>query len=104
MSQSFANESVEVLLIDDNDLKGNTSDMCNRFDKINYFVADCATNSSEGSPEIQCECCTLCCKDENVTCNDEEWLGSHESMWENGYTRWSWTFESGSVTPLLGDR
>jgi hypothetical protein len=81
--------------------------MCNRFDKINYFVADCASDSSASTSddaEIQCECCTLCCNDENVTCNDEEWMGNHESMWENGYTRWKWEFESGTVSPIEGDR
>ena len=77
--------------------------MCNRLDKINHFVADCASDNT-GEAEITCDCCTLCCNDENVTCNDSEWLGNHESMWENGYTRWTWEFESGSVSPLNGDR
>jgi hypothetical protein len=97
----------EVLLIDDNSFHGNTSAMCNRLDKINFFVSDCASDpASSGidAAEIQCECCTLCCHDENVTCNDAEWLGNHESMWESGYTRWKWEFESGSVSPIEGDR
>jgi hypothetical protein len=93
----------EVFLIDDNNFKGNTSAMCSRLDKINYFVADCASSETTGA-EIQCDCCTLCCRDENVTCNDSDWLGNHESMWENGYTRWTWEFESGSVSPIEGDR
>ena len=90
-------------MIDDNEFKGNTSAMCNRLDRINYFVADCASDDAGGT-EIQCDCCTLCCRDDNVSCNDAEWLGNHESQWESGYTRWEWEFESGSVSPLEGDR
>lgn len=94
----------EVFLIDDNNFSGNTSAMCARLDKINYFIADCATSPSSDEVEIQCECCTLCCNDENVTCNDAEWFGNHESMWENRYNRWEWKFDSGSVGPLIDKR
>lgn len=95
----------EVLLIDKNRFHGNASVMCDRLDKINYFISDCASDPvSSDDEEIQCECCTLCCHDENVTCNDEEWLGNHDSIWESGYNRWKWEFESGLVSPLEGDR
>ena len=100
---------LEVLLIDDNNLTGDANAMCSKYraDEINFFVADCGTSNGLFGPkavEIQCDCCSLCCHDENVTCNDAEWLGNQESMWENGYNRWQWKFESGSVGPLTDYR
>ncbi len=91
----------EVLLIDDNDLSGNTNAMCEH--ELEFFVADCGRSRiAEGRKvEIECSCCTLCCLDENVTCNDSEWLGNHEGMWETGYNRIGWDFEQGMVYPWL---
>lgn len=89
-------------MIDDNHFVGNASAVCERKDKIKYFISDCGNSSSSGGdePEIQCNCCTLCCNDENTTCNDAEWLGNQESIWETGYNRIKWEFEAGDVSRL----
>jgi hypothetical protein len=47
--------------------------------------------------EIVCDCCTLCCRDENVTCNDADWLASTEGMWEFGYDRVFWLFGNDGI-------
>ena len=51
--------------------------------------------------EIECSCCTLCCSDENTTCNDSEWLANHGGIWETGYTRVKYDFDEGMVSPLV---
>mmetsp|Transcript_4594 Transcript_4594/g.7950 ORF Transcript_4594/g.7950 Transcript_4594/m.7950 type:complete len:1277 (+) Transcript_4594:628-4458(+) len=79
-------ENLETLLIDDNNLTGNTDAMCAH--EITHFIADCA--------ELYCNCCSLCCSDEK-TCNDSEWLGNHEAVWEYDYERVYWGFEEGVI-------
>jgi len=98
---TFPQPFTEILLIDDNSLSGNTDDMC--VHEITYFVADCGGSRNVGGidKEIECSCCTLCCLDENVTCNDSEWLGNHEGMWETGYNRLRWEFEDGMISPYV---
>ena len=90
----------EVLLIDDNSLTGNTDEIC--VHEFIHFVSDCAT-TGEGDifdqRELTCSCCTLCCNDANVTCNDDEWLGNHEGIWEFGYERVRWDF--GGSNPIF---
>lgn len=112
-------KDLEIFIIDDNNLKGNADPICeNRgFDRITHFVSDCASNSSTSSfstsapgsiggwddpvlswsAEIECECCTLCCTDENTTCNDYEWLSSHDGMWQFGYERAFWNFDENGI-------
>jgi Leucine-rich repeat (LRR) protein len=94
---------LETLLIDGNNIKGNTSEMCEH--ELQHFVSDCAHgfgDFDEKLPaELECECCTLCCYDENVTCNDSDWLGNHEAIWEYGYDRVVWNFEEGGISPLV---
>ena len=91
----------ETLLIDDNALSGNTDEMCQH--EIINFISDCATTSPDiFDAEIQCSCCTLCCSDENVTCNDSEWLANHGGIWETGYNRLKWDFDdNGMISPLV---
>lgn len=101
----------ETLLIDDNDLTGNTDAMCEH--TLVHFIADCASSTEIlgiASPssyqasvdaEIECECCTLCCADSNSTCNDGEWLANHGGMWETGYSRFMWDFDNGMISPLV---
>ena len=89
---------LETLLIDDNALTGNTDAMCTH--TIRHFVSDC-TSSSASDAEIECSCCTLCCSDENTTCNDAEWFGNHGGIWETGYIRVKYDFDEGMVSPLV---
>jgi len=67
----------ETILIDDNDLTGNTNAMCEH--EIEFFISDCSKDPSVVG-EIDCSCCTLCCTDANVTCNDADWLANHEGI------------------------
>lgn len=95
---------LETLLIDDNTFSGDADAICARSDTIKFFVADCASDAGIEA-EIDCECCTLCCRDENTTCNDQEWLGNHEGIWENSYSRWQWDFgAAGTVSPMIDER
>lgn len=117
-------KKLEILLIDDNNFKGNADPVCEgrELDRMTHFVSDCASNSSTSaataapgsiggwedpilsvSAEIECECCTLCCMDENTTCNDDEWMGHHEGAWQFGYERVYWDFEeNGIVAQIFG--
>merc|ERR1712087_745268 len=94
---------LETLLIDDNDLTGDTNAMCRH--QLSHFIADCA-NETLGSggfnTELSCPCCTLCCYDNNTACNDDEWLGNHVAEKELGYgDRTYWDFgDNGFVSPL----
>ena len=90
---------LETLLIDDNALTGNTDAMCAH--TITHFVSDCASSITSYDAEIECSCCTLCCSDENTTCNDREWLGNHGGIWETGYIRVKYDFDEGMVSPLV---
>ena len=77
---------------------GNAEEICQH--PPTQFVADCGRDPGDFDMpiniELDCECCTLCCWDENTTCNDEEWLGNHKGMWEYGYERYSWGFSQPS--------
>ena len=88
----------ETLLIDDNDLTGNTDAMCAH--TLVHFIADCAHSTLAAA--FNCTCCTLCCSRENTTCNDDEWLGNHEAMWEYGYNRLYYNFDdNGIISPYV---
>jgi len=91
-------EKLETLLIDDNDLTGNTDAMCAH--TLVHFIADCAHSTLAAA--FNCTCCTLCCSRENTTCNDDEWLGNHEAMWEYGYNRLYYNFDdNGIISPYV---
>ncbi len=118
-------KDLEVMIIDDNNFKGNADPVCQGrgIDRITHFVSDCASNSAaitnssstpgsiggwddpviSGSAEIECECCTLCCMDEDTTCNDDEWIGHHEGQWQSGYDRVYWNFEENGIISEITD-
>ena len=94
---------LETFLIDDNSLKGNADPICNvrGMDRITHFVSDCASDSSNSTnsvtAEIECDCCTLCCLDDDITCNDDEWIAHHEGTWQTDYGRQYWDFEENGI-------
>ena len=53
--------------------------------------------------EMECECCTLCCMDEDTTCNDAEWIAHHEGTWQSGYERFYWDFEENGIISEVSD-
>ena len=91
---------LEVLLIDDNSITGNTDEMC--VNDLVHFVSDCGGEDFlfDSVIELNCTCCTLCCYDTDTTCNDDEWLGNTEGIWEFGYERVRWDFDVGSISPF----
>jgi hypothetical protein len=89
----------EVLLIDGNDLTGDTNAIC--VHEIEYFISDCTRDPVSNSSEIDCGCCTLCCSDDDAACNDADWLANHEGIWETYYNRVFWHFGNVSISPYL---
>eukprot|EP00529_Nitzschia_sp_RCC80_P009838 CAMPEP_0113492902 /NCGR_PEP_ID=MMETSP0014_2-20120614/28316_1 /TAXON_ID=2857 /ORGANISM="Nitzschia sp." /LENGTH=772 /DNA_ID=CAMNT_0000386749 /DNA_START=150 /DNA_END=2468 /DNA_ORIENTATION=- /assembly_acc=CAM_ASM_000159 len=80
---------LDVLLLDGNDLTGTTAVICNNPTiNITNFVTDCG----EPNPEISCPCCSLCCSDNNVTCNNFDWTVNLDPIWEYGYRRVVYSF------------
>jgi len=55
-----------MLVLDKNDMSGNDDPVCgdNRPGGLSFFVADC--------DEMECKCCSKCCKDSEERCNDLE--------------------------------
>lgn len=116
-------KKLEILLVDDNSLNGNAAPVCvgRGMDRITHFVSDCASNSSTSATaapgsiggwddpvivsgaEMECECCTLCCMDEDTTCNDAEWIAHHEGTWQSGYERFYWDFEENGIISEVSD-
>ena len=55
-------------------------------------IADCGGDN----PEIECNgaCCT-CCEDgdEKLECQDHDWLGNLDPIWEHGFGRLTFDFD-----------
>jgi hypothetical protein len=91
-----------VLLIDGNNITGGADWICND-DTVNitYFVSDCLGPV----PEIECDCCQLCCNDNNVTCNNFDWHVNLDPIWEYGYSRVNYEFSQELLpTPLSSSK
>ena len=86
-----------MLLIENNNLSGNTDDMCKH--TITHFIADCAdTSVGAFDSKLECSCCSLCCSEANVdSCNDDLWMGNLLGLWEFGYQRLMWRFDNDVV-------
>eukprot|EP00585_Thalassiosira_rotula_P019594 CAMPEP_0196213922 /NCGR_PEP_ID=MMETSP0912-20130531/25953_1 /TAXON_ID=49265 /ORGANISM="Thalassiosira rotula, Strain GSO102" /LENGTH=183 /DNA_ID=CAMNT_0041490357 /DNA_START=38 /DNA_END=589 /DNA_ORIENTATION=- len=94
---------LETIIIDDNDLTGNTNAMCEHH--VQFFISDCGTNLTLGvNPELNCTCCNLCCYDGNPECNDRKWFGNHAAKKEYGYgERTYWDFGGNAGIDALFD-
>jgi len=85
-------QALEVLLLDGNDLKGGTREICDA-KELSHFTSDCYPSmESEAGPEVKCPCCTLCCNDENLECNDRSWTSSYDPKSRYGYIRPAYEF------------
>jgi hypothetical protein len=92
--------NLDVLLLDGNSFVGTADVVCKAADlSLQYFVTDC----SGSKPEITCSCCTLCCEDQNKTCNAYEWAGNVDPIWEYGYERGRYAFEQGPSIWIFND-
>jgi len=76
-------------LLDHNSLSGDLDVICYLFDfnPADMIIADCGGEN----PEITCslgDCCHTCCSDDDVFgCNDKEWRGNRDPVWEHFYER-----------------
>jgi hypothetical protein len=73
--------NLQLLLVDGNSLVGSAEHICETLD-IKHFVSDCLGHT----PEVDCQCCDLCCSDNTTGCNSLEWVGNASPTWEYGYT------------------
>jgi len=70
---------LKVLLLDSNNLKGKTTEICKSplGMQLQHFIADCYPGKGGmdiSPPEIECRCCSLCCNDDDLTCNNKNWM------------------------------
>ena len=93
------------MLLDNNNFTGDTNVLCDLQPyRIVYLTADCAADPATDSKEIACECCDLCCSDDNATCNNLEWSGNLDPIWEYGYNRGVYSFSQELIPPSSGGR
>ena len=77
---------LDVLLLEQNYVIGTADPICPN--KPTYLVTDC---------NVVCSCCTLCCKEDDTTCNAGDWDGSIDSVWEYGFRRARYSYNMGAV-------
>lgn len=84
--------TLDTLLVDDNDFSGATATLCQLFgNSVKTFVADCADLSDE------CPCCTLCCSDDETSCNDVVWFSDLDPIAEGNYGRTDYVFREADI-------
>jgi hypothetical protein len=88
---------LELILIDNNTITGDTTLVCEEWRRLDHFIADC-------NELINCSCCTLCCDDDSGPChNDEDLLAEFDPVWEEAYQRRDYIFsEYGSPATRFG--
>ena len=77
----------DFLLLERNNITGDAKHICDREEKPQVFMADCA--------ELECPCCTGCCMDDESFehCDDDVWLGGVDPIWETKYERAFYHFD-----------
>ena len=85
----------DFLLLERNSMNGTAKHICDRDDKPQVFMADCA--------EVVCPCCSACCKDgeNDDNCDDQVWLGGVDPIWETKYERAFYKFEKIKLRPEM---
>lgn len=89
--------NLNVALLDRNNFFGSAWPMCGVGMAINEFVADCGVTGS-GAKEIECPCCSLCCRDGVEPCYNLEWFGDYNPVWETNYVRERYSFDEDDVS------
>jgi len=84
---------MDVLLLDGNEITGDASAICgnaNMTSDINTtaFTADCGSFN----PEIECTCCSVCCDDSDISCNNLDWRINLDGIWEYDFQRVVYAF------------
>lgn len=107
---SFSNlQKLSILLLNQNSLTGPAEAICApRLPTIVTFVGDCVKPDEVSFPipvdtiELDCPCCTLCCQDSSPSCNNLEWFGDLDPIWEYKYARRAYRFnEDLIVVPVV---
>ncbi|VEU39800.1 unnamed protein product [Pseudo-nitzschia multistriata] len=87
---SFSNLiDLDVLILDANNITGSADPICvNNTAKLTFLSSDCGGLESE----VNCSCCTVCCNDNNATCNNFDWRVNLDGIWEYDYQRLVYSF------------
>eukprot|EP00537_Pseudo-nitzschia_pungens_P019540 CAMPEP_0172412928 /NCGR_PEP_ID=MMETSP1061-20121228/78158_1 /TAXON_ID=37318 /ORGANISM="Pseudo-nitzschia pungens, Strain cf. pungens" /LENGTH=794 /DNA_ID=CAMNT_0013149179 /DNA_START=188 /DNA_END=2572 /DNA_ORIENTATION=- len=86
---------MDVLVLDGNSITGSADPFCNANINTTFFSADCDTSD----PEVTCSCCSLCCNDNNSTCNNLDWRINLDGIWEYDFQRFVYTFTQELMPP-----
>jgi Leucine-rich repeat (LRR) protein len=96
--------SLQLLLMEQNQFQGDAAPICNAtLFKVGTFVADCGQetgNSTAGNlttGKITCSCCSMCCDAGDTECNNWDWKGNLDPIWEYGYRRRRYSYDLGPV-------
>lgn len=81
-------DSLRLLYLDHNALVGDLGMICNRPGAPPSIIASDCKGSS---PEVECECCQLCCQD-GETCNQDILVPSNDPLWQFSYNRVFYSF------------
>jgi Leucine-rich repeat (LRR) protein len=85
---------LDLLLLEQNDFQGDIEVICSSdIMTVDTFVADCGKGGN-----ISCSCCSQCCDPGDALCNDWEWKGNLDPIWEYGYRRRRYSYNLGPVT------
>ena len=88
-------DKLKVVLLDKNSFVGDADVVCKTNPNgIDTFVSDCKSG-------FECDCCTLCCDDNDRTCNAYDWKGNLDPIWEYQYQRGRDAFELGPYTYVV---
>jgi Leucine-rich repeat (LRR) protein len=102
---SFSNlQNLHTLLLNNNTLTGPTNFVCSpTLPALSVFIADCKDPTLTGNPlldeffELDCPCCTKCCSDSVPSCNNEDWYGELDPIWEYKYARRAYSFNEDTI-------
>jgi Leucine-rich repeat (LRR) protein len=102
---SFGNlQNLHTLLLNNNTLTGPTNVVCApTLPTLSVFIADCKDPSLTGNNlldeffELDCPCCTKCCSDGVSGCNNEDWYGELDPIWEYKYARRAYSFNEDNI-------
>eukprot|EP00535_Pseudo-nitzschia_heimii_P011304 CAMPEP_0197192880 /NCGR_PEP_ID=MMETSP1423-20130617/25947_1 /TAXON_ID=476441 /ORGANISM="Pseudo-nitzschia heimii, Strain UNC1101" /LENGTH=707 /DNA_ID=CAMNT_0042645877 /DNA_START=84 /DNA_END=2207 /DNA_ORIENTATION=- len=91
---------LKTVLLDGNNLSGKTNEICQSNQNLQHFITDCFPSMNmETGPEVDCRCCTMCCNDEALSCNDKDWTSSYDPSYAYGYIRPAYDFSLDQAQP-----
>lgn len=96
---------LKILLLNGNSLQGTTEKVCEaKNQRLVQFTADCYPSfNNDSGPEVECNCCSLCCNDEEPECNEKvsgdfirNWSATHDSSHGDIYSAYTTVLEPGA--------